>query len=127
MPIKVNSLFDISVFNGLWTLLVGHKFELNNTRLNKLLELVHASSRMINMSRGILNQIPFVRYFAPKRSGYKDIKHISNEFYTFLKVNTTNAIKIKNLNDDLQIIFCRNQCMKTETRYMTQTISLIRF
>jgi methyl farnesoate epoxidase/farnesoate epoxidase len=50
------------------------------------MKLVHASFRMLDMSGGILNQMPFVRFLAPKCSGYKDIKLILHEFYTFLKV-----------------------------------------
>lgn len=69
-------------------MLIGNRFPLNDSRLSKLMELVHASFRMLDMSGGILNQMPFVRFLAPKYSGYKDIKLILNEFYTFLKVTT---------------------------------------
>lgn len=82
----MNGLFDVSVINGLWTMLAGHRFELNDSKLLKLMDLVHILFRMIDMSGGILNQLPFIRFLAPKQSGYIDIKHILNEFYTFLKV-----------------------------------------
>lgn len=85
-PIKVSDLFDVSILNGLWTIFVGHRFALNDTRLEKLKKLVHVGSRMTDSLGGILSQMPFVRYIAPKRSGYLDIKHILNEFYMFLKV-----------------------------------------
>lgn len=87
-PIEVLGLFDVSVLNGLWTMLAGHRFALNDAKLAKLMDLVHVSFRMLDMSGGILNQMPFIRFLAPKCSGYKDIKHILTEFYTFLKVNS---------------------------------------
>lgn len=69
-------------------MLAGRRFALNDAKLAKLMDLVHVSFRMLDMSGGILNQMPFIRFLAPKCSGYKDIKHILIEFYTFLKVNS---------------------------------------
>lgn len=67
-------------------MVAGHRFMLNDPKLKKLMDLVHFSFRMIDMSGGILNQMPFIRFLAPKYSGYNDFQHIINEFYTFLKV-----------------------------------------
>jgi len=67
-------------------MLAGQRFELNDSRLTRLMELVHVSFRMLDMSGGILNQMPFIRFLAPNSSGYEHIKQILNEFYTFLKV-----------------------------------------
>ncbi|XP_050428296.1 methyl farnesoate epoxidase-like [Adelges cooleyi] len=83
--IEVYGLFDVSVLNGLWTMLAGQRFNLYDAKLAKLMELVHVSFRMLDMSGGILNQMPFIRYLAPKCSGYRDIEHILNEFYSFLR------------------------------------------
>ncbi|CAI6352811.1 unnamed protein product [Macrosiphum euphorbiae] len=84
-PIEVHGLFDVSILNGLWTMLAGQRFELNDSRLTRLMELVHVSFRMLDMSGGILNQMPFIRFLAPNSSGYEHIKQILNEFYAFLK------------------------------------------
>ncbi|XP_027842396.2 methyl farnesoate epoxidase-like [Aphis gossypii] len=84
-PIEVNGLFDVSILNGLWAMLAGRRFALNDSKLARLMELVHVSFRMLDMSGGILNQMPFLRFLAPNSSGYKDIKQILVEFYTFLK------------------------------------------
>ncbi|KAL5237917.1 hypothetical protein ACI65C_005327 [Semiaphis heraclei] len=84
-PIEVHGLFDVSILNGLWAMLAGHRFALNDSRLSRLMELVHVSFRMLDMSGGILNQMPFIRFLAPKCSGYEHIKQILLEFYIFLK------------------------------------------
>lgn len=67
-------------------MVAGHRFMLDDPRLTKLMDLVHFSFRTIDMSGGILNQMPFIRFFAPKYSGYNDFQYILHEFYTFLKV-----------------------------------------
>lgn len=67
-------------------MIAGQRYALDDPKLIKLMELVHVSFRMLDMSGGILNQMPFIRFFAPKRSGYKELKHILKEFYEFLKV-----------------------------------------
>lgn len=77
--------------NGLWAMLAGQRFALNDSRLARLMELVHVSFRMLDMSGGILNQMPFIRFLAPNSSGYEHIKQILNEFYTFLKVILKNS------------------------------------
>ncbi|XP_025207305.1 methyl farnesoate epoxidase-like [Melanaphis sacchari] len=85
LPIEVTGLFDVSILNGLWAMLAGRRFALNDYKLARLMELVHISFRMLDMSGGTLNQMPFLRFFAPESSGYKHIKQILIEFYTFLK------------------------------------------
>jgi len=88
----VHGLFEVSVLNGLWAMLAGGRFSLNDSRLTRVVELVHESLRMLKMPGGILNQWPFIRYLAPKFSGNKYLKQIINELYILLKVisNYTN-------------------------------------
>ncbi|XP_060857669.1 methyl farnesoate epoxidase-like [Metopolophium dirhodum] len=83
--IEVHGLFEVSVLNGLWAMLAGGRFSLNDSRLARIVELVHESLRMLNMPGGILNQWPFIRYLAPKFSGNKYLKQIINELYMLLK------------------------------------------
>lgn len=91
-PINMQHIFDVPVLNILWALLAGHRlvqfksiksklfcyiivtfnrFALEDERLTMLLKMIHDSFRVIDMSGGILNQFPFVRYIAPNLSGYK--------------------------------------------------------
>ena len=79
-------LFEVSVLNGLWAMLAGDRFSLNDSRLARVVEIVHESLRMLDISGGILNQLPFIRFFAPKFSGNKYLKQIINELYILLKV-----------------------------------------
>lgn len=51
-----------------------------------LLKMIHDSFRVIDMSGGILNQFPFVRYIAPTLSGYKPLINTLSPLWAFLKV-----------------------------------------
>lgn len=76
-------------------MLTGRRFELYDQKIIKLMEMVHFSFRMVDMSGGILNNMPFLRYFAPNKTGYTDMKHIIDEIYAFLKAsNHTRVISI---------------------------------
>lgn len=69
-------------------MLTNRRFALNDPKIIKLMEMVHFSFRMMDMSGGILNNMPFLRFFAPNQTGYTDLQNILNEFYTFLAVRT---------------------------------------
>lgn len=85
-PLKIQPLFDVSALNTIWTMLAGNRFSLNDKRLLKLLDLVHAGFRLVDMTGGKLNQMPFLRFVAPTWSGYKSLKAIIDEILEFLKV-----------------------------------------
>lgn len=69
--IDMEHIFDIPVLNNVWALLSGYRFHLEDTRLHKLLKMVHESFRILDMSGGLLNHFPFIRHIAPEKSGYK--------------------------------------------------------
>lgn len=70
-------------------MLTGRRFELNDRKIIRLMEMVHFSFRMVDMSGGILNNMPFLRFLAPNKTGYTDMKHIIDEIYAFLMVSVT--------------------------------------
>uniref|UniRef100_A0AAT9UTR8 Cytochrome P450 15A1 n=1 Tax=Maconellicoccus hirsutus TaxID=177089 RepID=A0AAT9UTR8_MACHI len=84
-PIKVQQLFDVSTLNTIWTMIAGHRFSLNDKKLRKLVHLVHKGFRLVDMSGGALNQMPFLRFVAPELSGYNSLKAIITEMMDFLK------------------------------------------
>lgn len=68
-------------------MIAGYRFPLNDERLLKLLDLVHAGFHLVDMSGGLLNQMPFLRFFAPSLSGYNSLQGIVDEMIEFLKVS----------------------------------------
>ena len=88
-PLQLHDAFNVCVLNSLWAMLAGYRFALNDKRLMELLDIVHASFRMIDASGGLLNQMPFLRFIAPNLSGYNEILAILNRMWNFLRVSNS--------------------------------------
>ncbi|KAJ8930071.1 hypothetical protein NQ314_017178 [Rhamnusium bicolor] len=92
-PIFMHSAFDISVLNGLWAMMAGQRFETDDERLRKLLNIIHDAFRLVDMSGGLINQMPFLRHIAPNACGYNQIMDILNRMWTFLEVENKSLLK----------------------------------
>ncbi|CAH1107251.1 unnamed protein product [Psylliodes chrysocephalus] len=84
-PIFMHNAFDISVLNGLWAMMAGQRFDIDDERLRRLLQIIHDAFRLVDISGGMLNQMPFLRYVAPNASGYNQIKEILERMWEFLE------------------------------------------
>lgn len=82
-------ILDVSALNTIWTLLAGERFSINDKKLSKLLRLVNAGFRLIDMTGGTLNKMPFLRFVAPSWSGYNCLKEIVDEIMEFLQVRVS--------------------------------------
>ncbi|XP_065338913.1 methyl farnesoate epoxidase-like [Cloeon dipterum] len=85
MELELHNLCDISILNTLWAVVAGKRFELEDPRLIKMFKLQHASFRAIDMSGGLLNQMPFLRHVMPERTGYKNLMENTLANYQFLR------------------------------------------
>jgi len=72
-----------AVMNVLWELTAGTKFE-----DPKLLTLMRKRNSAFDMAGGLLNQIPWIRYLAPKMTGYSLITDINQQLYSLISVRT---------------------------------------
>ncbi|KAG5668813.1 hypothetical protein PVAND_016737 [Polypedilum vanderplanki] len=72
-----------SVINILWTFTTGAKIKRNDARLIKFLNLLQKRSKAFEISGGYLNQMPWLRFFAPEATGYNLVKNLNSEFYKF--------------------------------------------
>lgn len=82
-----SNIFDISVMNVMWQILRGERFELDDLQVISLMENIHKSFRVVDMSGGILNHLPFVRHFFPVKSGYQPLVETMQPLWEFLKAN----------------------------------------
>lgn len=82
--IEMDKLFDISVLNLIWTLLAGQRFELDDERLSILTEMIHKSFRIADMSGGLLNLFPWLRFIMPEKSGYLPLLNSLKPLWKFL-------------------------------------------
>lgn len=81
-----NNIFDISVMNVMWMILRGERYELDDQRIIQLMEAIHKSFQIVDMSGGVLNHFPFVRHFLPNWSGFKPLVETLQPLWNFLNV-----------------------------------------
>ncbi|EFA01264.1 cytochrome P450 15A1 [Tribolium castaneum] len=84
-PIWMHTAFDVSVLNVLWAMMAGERFNINDERLRKLLKIVHDAFRLTDMSGGMLNQLPFLRFIAPETCGYNQLVDVLVRMWEFLQ------------------------------------------
>ncbi|XP_055608121.1 probable cytochrome P450 305a1 [Uranotaenia lowii] len=81
--INPGKLIQLSVLNVLWTLATGKRMEKDDGRLQKLLDTMLKRSKQFDITGGILNQLPWLRFIAPNRTGYNLLKDLSNQLKDF--------------------------------------------
>lgn len=68
-------------------MLRGKRFELDDQKAIKLMETIHKSFQIVDMSGGILSQLPWIRFFAPDKTGYRPLVETMKPLWEFLKQN----------------------------------------
>ncbi|KAL3275506.1 hypothetical protein HHI36_020266 [Cryptolaemus montrouzieri] len=84
-PLFMHNAFDVSVINVLWTMIAGERFDLEDAKLKQLMEIIHDAFRMLDMSGGVLNQMPFLRFIAPQSTGFRKMMEVNQRLWDFLK------------------------------------------
>ncbi|XP_021697821.1 methyl farnesoate epoxidase [Aedes aegypti] len=92
--ISMHNAFDVSVLNSIWTLIAGKRFDLDDKKLEWIMETIHKSFRVIDMSGGVLNQFPPIRYVLPDKSGFAPLLNLLRPLWTFLQ-GTIKSIRSK--------------------------------
>lgn len=86
-PILIHNTFDISAINVLWAMMAGERFALEDSRLTKLFNIIHTAFQTVDISGGILNHMPFLRYVAPEACGYNKLVDTLKQLWGFIEVN----------------------------------------
>ncbi|KAF7988455.1 hypothetical protein HCN44_001028 [Aphidius gifuensis] len=81
--IQMKSLIAPAVINVLWSVATGKGINDTN-RLNYFMDLMVRRASAFDMAGGILSIFPWIRYFAPKKSGYEILVKLNNELREFL-------------------------------------------
>lgn len=81
------NLFDVSVINVLWSIVRGERYDLNDPRLTTLMEAIHKSFQIIDMSGGAISQFPWLRFIAPVQTGYRPLIEVLEPMWDFLRQN----------------------------------------
>lgn len=67
-------MFPINVMNVLWQFTAGYRMPRSDQKLQTVLTLLRERSKGFDMAGGLLNQFPWIRFIAPKWSGFELIK-----------------------------------------------------
>lgn len=85
-------ILEISVVNILWSIVAGRRFELDDKKARMLIDNIHTSFRLQDMSGGILNQMPFLRFICPELTSFNKLKDVLGNLTSFVKVQKNFAI-----------------------------------
>jgi hypothetical protein len=85
--VSVGGYVTPCVLNVLWVLVTGTRFlSWDDSRLQHLMQLMSQRARAFDMSGGMLNQFPWIRFIAPEWSGYHIITRINDELKQIIMV-----------------------------------------
>ena len=87
------------VLNVLWVLVTGSRFSSwDDHRLQHLMQLMSRRAKAFDMSGGMLNQFPWLRFIAPEWSGYNIILGINAELKKMIMVRNDTCLVLLSQN-----------------------------
>lgn len=81
---KNKNIFDIPVINVIWKMIKSERFDLDDANAAKLMETIHQSFSIVDMSGGVLSFFPAARHFFPNISGYRPLVDTMQVLWDFL-------------------------------------------
>lgn len=81
------NIFDIPVVNVIWKMIKGERFDLDDEKANHLMETIHKSFSIVDMSGGVLSFFPSLRHFLPNHTGYQPLVDTMKVLWDFLGEN----------------------------------------
>ncbi|XP_022915813.2 methyl farnesoate epoxidase-like [Onthophagus taurus] len=89
-PMPMQHVFDVAVLNVLWFMTSSERFSLENEKMRELIDLIHKAFNFFDISGGILNQLPFLRYVAPNLCYYNQHLEMLKKMWSFLEETIEN-------------------------------------
>lgn len=84
-PVWPGTFLPLSFLNVLWTFTAGKKIDRSDAGLIGLLDIMKQRSKAFDMSGGLLNAMPFLRFIAPEYTSYNLIKRFNAELVNLFK------------------------------------------
>ncbi|XP_075161819.1 cytochrome P450 305a1 [Haematobia irritans] len=115
-PVFPGTFLAQNVINVLWSMTAGQRFERDDKRMIKLLDMMGRRSKAFDMSGGMLTQFPWLRFVAPNKTGYNLIRQLNNELYNFFmeSIEDHKATMTKE-NSDSDLIYAYLREMQEES------------
>lgn len=122
--IRIGRILTPSILNVLWTLTTGSRLLRDNPKLINLIELFNKRSKAFDMSGGTLSQMPWLRFFAPEKTGFNLLKKINSELKSlFMKVIEQHHNDWSENRDD-DLIYAYITEMRKEKKHSSFTCKL---
>lgn len=85
-PVWPASMLPPNVLNVLWVFAAGARIPRDDARLTRLISLLQKRSKAFDLSGGLLNQLPWLRFIAPEKTGFNLINRFNRELHEFLMI-----------------------------------------
>ena len=85
--ICLNETISSSFIDVLWTITGGKQLSQDRCKLDELLKLLRARCRAFDVTGGILNQLPWLRFIAPDYCGYTCIQTLNAKLLELFQVD----------------------------------------
>ncbi|XP_033218260.1 methyl farnesoate epoxidase-like [Belonocnema kinseyi] len=86
---------SISILNNIWNLVGGLKLTEENAKLQEAVEMLYNLARHTSAAGGLLDHMPFLRFFIPEYSGFNALKKCHGGIRKFLESELARHKEIK--------------------------------
>lgn len=98
--VQMQGIFSVYILNTLWLMMAGIRYTRENNDLKYLQSLLHELFANIDMMGALFSHFPFIRFFAPRFSGYKQFVEIHDLMHKFIGAEVENHKKTFNYTDE---------------------------
>lgn len=98
--VSMQSVFSVYVLNTLWLMMAGIRYTPENKDLKHLQTLLHDLFVNIDMMGALFSHFPFLRFVAPKLSGYDEFVDTHNNMHKFIGKEVENHKKSFKMTDE---------------------------
>ncbi|KAI4502050.1 hypothetical protein M0802_002732 [Mischocyttarus mexicanus] len=116
---SMDNAFGVTVLNTLWRMMAGKRFNTDDESLMYLQKIFNKLFKEIDMIGALFSHFPFLRFIAPKLSGYQPFVEVHQQLWSFLNIelndhkNTFNPNVSRDLIDVYLSALKSNNCSKT--------------
>ncbi|XP_071454081.1 methyl farnesoate epoxidase-like [Hetaerina americana] len=97
--IQANGIFTMHIVNILWALMSGKRYSIDDAHLKKLFNLLTRTFRSGQVSGGLLNALPWIRFIFPNVTQYRDNMETWTSLQAFIKETIDEHKAVFNKND----------------------------
>lgn len=98
--VTLPNFFSIYVLNTIWLLISGNRYNPDHDQIQVLQGLIYDMFANIDMMGTLFSHFPFLRFIAPKASGYTSFVACHNNLHAFVRAEVENHKRTFNPSDE---------------------------